>query len=526
MQKLRRQKMSKILLVDDEINAINGLKVIIDFKKLEIDTVLTAKNAFEALSLIENEKPEYIITDISMPQMTGLEMITEIKKIAKYSPKIVVLSGFSTFSYAQEALALGVRSYLLKPIDDDELNDILFKLYSEPDENNSELEKVIAESVMVKVLNGDATHKSLHHIESFIDLKLDSCIMLCPSKIGYKSAKELELSDEEIALNNEKFINIIVKMVSSEAVVSTFEITDTEILFLLHGQNLNIKSVKAKIEQGQKLAFSNLSIISSVVVSDSFKGIENITKTYRDCRNSILQISSTSKPQTVLQSEETISSEDFKIIYNLFGELSTNFETIKEEELSEKLNNIFKIAKEIDMPLSYFWSIFNAFIINITKYVAELDRDVETIIDKLANIKNQQFNLLSTNESKLHDLVFELFTEMNTHKIHQQHEVFHNIITYVNNNYPENLTLKSLATKFYVNPIYLGRLFKKNTGTFFNEYLTELRIDKSRLLLLKTNKKVYEIADEIGFNDPNYFIAKFLKAEGTTPSQYRKKQNS
>ncbi len=520
----KENTMSKILLVDDEVNALNGLKVLIDFEKYDMDTIFTAKNAFDALAIIEANRPEYIITDISMPQMTGLQMITEIKKVAKYSPKIIVLSGFSTFQYAKEALALGVRAYLLKPCDEDELDDILTKLYAEPDEDKEEAESALAESYMLKILNGENAQKAYSCVESFMDLQSGDCLSICPCKITFKNSKEVDLSEEEIEHSNEKFVEIMSKMLASEGKITAFSLSSSEILFVVHAPVIAPEILKNKIVGAQEIAFAGHGIISSFIVSDSFKKTEEIAKIYQDCKNSMFNIGGLTKPQISMLSDETISSEEFKTIYNLFDELAGNFETIYEDELNEKLDKIFAMAKEIDMPLAYFWSIYNAFIINITRYVAELDRDVDKIIDQLADIKNNNSSELMTDSSKLKDLVCELYSEMNTHKIHQQNEVFHNIITYVTNNYQENLTLKSLATKFYVNPIYLGRLFKKNTNTLFNEYLTNIRIEKSKVLLLKTNKKIYEIADEIGFNDPNYFIAKFLKAEGTTPSQYRKKQ--
>ncbi len=516
--------MSKILLVDDEVNALNGLKVLIDFEKYDIDTIFTAKNAFDALAIIEESRPEYIITDISMPQMTGLQMITEIKKVAKYNPKIIVLSGFSTFQYAKEALALGVRAYLLKPCDEDELDDILTKLHAEPEEDKEEATNALAESFMLKILNGENAQKAYSAVESFMEYKEGHAICLFPCKIGFKNSKEVDLSDEEIEASNEKFAEIMSKMLSAEGKVTAFSLSSSEILFVLHSGSISTETLAEKISGAQDIAFSGHGIISSAILSDSFIKIDEIAKVYQDCKNSLVGSSVLANPQLSMLSDETITSEEFKTIYNMFGELSANFETIYQEELTEKIDTIFALAKEIDMPVAYFWSIYNAFIINITKYVAELDRDVDTIIDKLADIKNTKLSGMMTDSSALKNLVLELYTEMNTHKIHQQNEVFHNIITYVTNNYQENLTLKSLAIKFYVNPIYLGRLFKKNTGTLFNEYLTNIRIEKSKVLLLKTNKKIYEIAEEIGFNDPNYFIAKFLKAEGTTPSQYRKKQ--
>ena len=88
--------------------------------------------------------------------------------------------------------------------------------------------------------------------------------------------------------------------------------------------------------------------------------------------------------------------------------------------------------------------------------------------------------------------------------------------------YKENLTLKELSRKYYVNSAYLGQLFKKKYGITFREYLNNCRIEQSAKLLLSTRDKVYNIAKAVGYQDMDYFIERFIAAKGCTPSNYRK----
>lgn len=96
------------------------------------------------------------------------------------------------------------------------------------------------------------------------------------------------------------------------------------------------------------------------------------------------------------------------------------------------------------------------------------------------------------------------------------------ILDYVDMNYTENLNIKVIANKFYLNAAYLGQLFKKTTGTSFKRYLQEIRIRESKKLLKMSGLRIYEIAHKVGYEDPNYFVIKFQEVEGISPTAYRK----
>lgn len=95
------------------------------------------------------------------------------------------------------------------------------------------------------------------------------------------------------------------------------------------------------------------------------------------------------------------------------------------------------------------------------------------------------------------------------------------IKNYIDQNFRRNINLKVIANHFYMNPAYLGQLFKKNFGIYFNEYILQLRIAEARKLLRQTDMRVYEIAERIGFNNADYFVSQFEKLARMTPIEYR-----
>lgn len=128
-------KLQKVMLVDDEYMIIEGLKKLIPCEELGLEIVHTDENAESALAYLAKNPVDIVITDISMPDMTGLEMIAELKKRSPQT-ECIVLSGYQDFDYARQAISLGVVDYLVKPVDRAALTDILACLVASRSQGN------------------------------------------------------------------------------------------------------------------------------------------------------------------------------------------------------------------------------------------------------------------------------------------------------------------------------------------------------------------------------------------------------
>lgn len=138
----RRNNMYKALIVDDENIILNGLTNVIDWKKLRVDTCFTASNGIEALSIIDNQKINIMITDIKMPKMDGLELIKNVRELGYNDIQIIINTSYGEFEYAKEALKYSVKDYILKPSDLEDIENIIEKCINSLDEEteNSDLE--------------------------------------------------------------------------------------------------------------------------------------------------------------------------------------------------------------------------------------------------------------------------------------------------------------------------------------------------------------------------------------------------
>ena len=112
--------MFKVLLVDDEPNVRQGIKMMIPWDEIDCEVIGEADDGDDGLNKIMMHQPDIVIADIKMPGKTGIEM-TEAAKALGFKGKVLILSGYSDFSYAKTAIALGVENFILKPVDEDEL---------------------------------------------------------------------------------------------------------------------------------------------------------------------------------------------------------------------------------------------------------------------------------------------------------------------------------------------------------------------------------------------------------------------
>lgn len=120
--------MLKVLIVDDEPWVLEGLRTMIDWGKFGYEVCGEAQNGTDAMRLIQENKPELVLTDINMPVINGLELITKLNEVMEKPPKFVILSGYDDFKYARTALRQRVNEYLLKPIDDEEIEALLSRI--------------------------------------------------------------------------------------------------------------------------------------------------------------------------------------------------------------------------------------------------------------------------------------------------------------------------------------------------------------------------------------------------------------
>lgn len=216
------------------------------------------------------------------------------------------------------------------------------------------------------------------------------------------------------------------------------------------------------------------------------------------------------------------SSLDKKHLDELIHAVETN----RREEIMEKADEIHHSLTQADnlivnMELNY---ILYELLHLATNVDESIDRQevLQFISDSVLEWEEKGHAEKGREENSLSKVLMDYSEYLCELRGNQSPGVMSEIESYLKNHFSENITLKDLGKMFFVNSAYLGQIFKKQFGVSFKDYLNELRIQKAEELLIYSDKKIYEIAAEIGYKDIDYFINKFISIKGVTPAKYRK----
>lgn len=499
----------KLLIADDEESIRNGLKAIVDWESLGLTVIKDSSNGSEALRDIKDYQPDVVLMDIKMPGITGIEVMKEVndyyKSIRKLPPSFIVLSGYSQFEYAQSAVNLGAKAYILKPVDEDELIEKIRAITAEIQEravnekNKDSLKKIETKDFFVSILQ-----KGFFNGEE--DTNDYTCLIASPE---YFPAKD--------------------KQMISSCFNSYFSIFNT-VNFMFDGKEVLI------IKNGKDDAVNNciLRFVKHypervfITLGGKYKGYSGVIKSYNEAKifqSSLYYISGVPVINQSVFDNFKASSERSNLTDALISDYLEKI--IFFIETYDKKN----ISYTSDLLCNYFSnpSLLEAdskkkmisFLIELhtrlkAKY-PERDFSKDDGFDVVPAILEKQTFQETKDifESTLDDLI-ENFN------VNTADSVIVKVIAYVKTNYTQDLKLESLGDLFNCNSAYLGKKFKKFTGVQFNTFIDNLRIEDAKQKLLSSDLKIYQISKLLGYSNTDYFFMKFKKATGLTPKEFRR----
>ena len=506
----------KVLIADDEENIRNGLKCIIDWEKLGCKVCGEAANGKDAINQIIDLRPDLVILDIKMPGYTGIEVLAQVRSYFASSPSdmpaVLILSGYSDFDYAQKTMNLGASGYLLKPVDENEL-----------ERKVSEIVKKVHEN---RKLSESSKNAVQLQVRDFILRILQSGVVGEPAELAEtKFLTDYATSDYTcilMDLSNCDSIteNALIENLNNIFSFFTFQIISFSSYLALFIKSSNETAIINCLERMAKAQYGNL----FTTKSGMHKGLEGILSAYRRALelhkykfyfSKILYLSreileNTAKPNTALDINSAVEQMLFCV---------ETYDKIKLEEVEQELNNTFfdyttpeaVIKKNI---ISCIVELRNKI---IAKYPEREISDGETfeIIPKILDASSYEEVFIYFKN------VLNNFIE--NFNFNTADSVIVKVISYIKNNYTSpDIRLENLGDLFNCNSAYLGKKFKKFTGKQFNTFLDELRIEDAKDKLMNSDLKVYQISKLVGYSNTDYFFMKFKKCTGLTPKEYKK----
>lgn len=518
--------MFKVMIVDDEPFVRKGLALLIDWEKHGFEICGGAENGKKAIAQIEQLKPDVVITDVRMPEMDGLELIKYEAEKLKSTVKFIILSGYDDFKYAQTAIKYGVKQYILKPIDQDELISIINSLHNELaaeknrqqayNEEMSRYTRAIAGDTVNMILKGDKSPEVIERAKSLFCLGTGDRLryVLVKSIGGSKSGEKAGL--QQIILE---------KSVEPEFHNAVFRVSESSCGLLLYSKILKSREPREFIPIIHKNLSEDTGEEHLILVGKEIDDINILDESYKSLRFiESYRFYNTSEKIIYYDDIEDVSFQT-KVENLLFDiKLLEAVETGQYGKMSAIVREITEYSAANMIEPAILKSAFSDFRYKVMAAVSQMNGNPDSINMFYSNA-GFNFEKININDFSADVLSFCSYCAeyMNELQKSQSKGILQRVEDYLKNNFnDESLNLKNTARHFYINPLYLGQLFKQAYNMRFNDYMHKLRIEEAKVLLRRTDLKIYEIAEKVGYKDADYFAAKFESIEKTTPTQYRK----
>lgn len=521
--------MNKIIIVEDD-RIIRRSLCRAPWREHGFELVGEAANGEDAIELIEKEQPQVVISDISMPFMNGLEMAKILKTKSPHT-KVVFLTGYEDFKYAQEAVKVKAFDYLLKPV---KIDVLIEKVKNAATEFNKEMKKEKRFIDSLPLLEQRFLRKMITKRDGTTSIDVEKELIELGIQIegSYYSVMLINItaSDEEEDNRNKMNVTEIVRnYLAGSNRGYLFNGETNEMALLLSGEKDCYK---------EKNAFA-LDLLDQIMKIDQNATI-TIGRTYSnlfDVSTSFVESRLAMDMKHIMGTGRVYSIEDTLPNNldngNIFKALEDQFKTHinlgypkKAKETLEQLSQAITENKRIQLSeikllaLKYSTLLFY----QIKKWEKEETED--------SNIQNK-FNTILGIESLqemiaiLQELIEEWSVFMSEEKNQNHYTLVDKAMQYMDENYhDEALTQQKVAEKIFVSAPYLSNLFKIEKGLNFGEYLLDLRMKKAMELLQHYDAKVYKVAESVGYSNPQYFSVCFKKYTGYTPGEYRKNIDS
>lgn len=515
--------MYTVLVVDDEELICQGIKSMIErINHPEISEVFIADNALKAKLIIRDLHPSIVITDIQMPGVSGLEMIrssnSEPNKI-----KFIVLSGYDDFQYVRESLKLGVMDYLLKPASMFELSTVI--------------DNAVLSLNMEKRNSG--YEDELKYWQKFLENNLRRVFM-------YKSVDDFDVivifDRIRKFFQYESFTIGIVRFMGNSGSGESGSSEGTG--FGEEGNSISGPGWQAigfvndngdeavVVNHASALQSTNISAITkdlvckkencpgngmTVALSNSSCGIESLIVLYRQAEKSLSYKLIMSQAEVI--DFASIKDKPIDTAYSdrMLNELRELLKFPKEEKISSYIDDVFSLESLSNRSIDCTFRLY----IGTCRQLTGMASAGQQMLREEFSRPFESFTALRDIRIYLKEAAYQSIKTLKEEGIAKT--VIASTMNYVRENLGKDISLAVAANRANVSYTHFSRLFKKQTGMNFSEYLTKARMEEGKRMLDDPALKIYEIAGKVGYSDPKHFTRAFRLFYGISPMEYRSK---
>lgn len=521
----------KVMIADDEAHICSLIKHLINWKELNLEFAGFFANGIEVLDFFEDQTADVLICDIEMPGMNGIELMAKLSQI-KPELKIIVISGFRNFEYAHNAMKYGVTNYLLKPIDEKELNEVLESITTsskKEEYTDTAISKASERLQLIEILNGTQAAGDLKSVNAKYHYEFREG-MFNVIKVVFSG---VDSNSEYMALTMKMFTDILRPKLADFCYDSEFFRVNAASMYVI----LNYPADKTRAVQTTLGSMLQNTIIELgcktqskcfIGVGISEETFKDVVKSYKFAKNMVC---------------ERLVNSSKRIFYAEFVN-GRYFETESEYISQSEKRTLHRIVEGIDFNEAALW-VKRLFAANEKKLLARpwlafeycarilellfsiLDDMEISLVDKEIIIQQKKLILHACEsvdevERIMTDIVVGQIKEKLTEKIKNTSVYVQQAKNYIERNYDKTVTLEKMASELHINPTYLSIVFKNETNINYSKYLTMVRMEKAKELLKDCSKNLTQVANAVGYDRTSYFSKLFKKYTGLKPNEYQR----
>lgn len=520
-----------ILLLDDDDYIVEAVKSMVNWEKIGIDGVFTASDPGQARQILEKVPIEIMLCDIEMGSESGLEFVQWVREQGNEA-KVVFLTSYAEFSYAQKAIALNSAEYLLKPVKFEELEKILERLCGEIHEQSDWIKNkekwmqskpVRTEGFWRKILVDQLEIQDYQEQQEWFGLT-------------YSEQQQflfLQISILDYALIYEKLergmLNFLIRNMTEELFSKNG--CKIETVFRVDGEDISWWYLIMKLSE-QGISREEMEVLGQECLR-KFRDLMHskaclyvgIPKPLRDIAKSAREVMRMAEegmytgdaPQFLLDyKQQEIPYEEPSFL---------QWETmLLEGKMEEMLIELEKYLGHLQI-FGYNSKVLRSFLADFQQMIYVVLRKRNIAMSRLLEAPGkEEGNLAVHSVAHMKEYAISQVKQAVSGMdfVSREESVVETVKRYMEAHLGEDLSREDFAAQVYLNGDYLARLFKKETGMSIGNYLQKMRMQRAKQLLYETKKPVNEIAEEVGYTNFSYFAKLFRKTEGMRPNEYRK----
>lgn len=537
----------KVLVLDDEPKQRKGITAKLMLTGSPINVIGEAGDGIEGLELIALRHPDIIITDIRMPEMDGLVFIEQAKKM---NPDLffVIVSGYSDFEFAKKAIKYGVYDYLLKPIDVDELSNIVadivnklgtlresqFEVEQMKHNNRTNMEGLRQQwltRMMHAPVPSNFTEQSIAAVSDVLGkfpFMLVIVLEIEPYLLPHYSFNHGDEPLIHFAIDNIMLDQM--KSAGKLAIGFQHAIHQNEMVYLLGVEHPDEHTLIKKWLDGALYGVSEyLKLHITIAIGSTVDRFDLIMKSYQTAtlslRNRIIkgsnQVYDYAWIQTYAGSEGPLVKEEDETL--LFALLNQGEEISLGRWVEQRIHDL------VDSPRSTYshleWFCADVYLL-LRKFLLGKTQDTRLIIGEMNDLQYWLQNLTDWRDaiSEIQNQITNVFHFLSTD--YQTKDLMEEIKQYLVVHMKEDISLQTIAERFFIHPTYFSKRFIDKFGQGYLDFLTHVRMEKAAEWLKESNMKIQEIAELVGYEGAAYFSTVFKKTFGVSPKEYRQTQRT